>query len=380
MIETKEGSILRGYDNLVLELLATTQPLGTLESLSLAIIAASISGLIGMFAMPIGKSLNIIDCPDGEERKLHDRPTPLVGGLAIMVPTLLSGLFFSIIYGIAALGILSFLYACMLILGLLDDRSHIVAFNRLAFSTIIFGGTVLILPEIGIVELVSTMSDVPVALGFTGVLLAVICLVGLQNAVNMADGQNGLVIGTTLIWTGLTAVYIPQGLFPFLLVFAAALAVTFVFNWRGKLFLGDAGAYSLSAVSSTLAIFSYKSSPHLTADMVVLWFAVPVMDCLRLIWFRLRQGASPFRPDRNHLHHYLSEIVPGHAGIATYLSLVGLPALVSILFPGLTFLMLALVTALYFGVLWFHRRRAGELVATGRGPASEALVTTRVAR
>lgn len=74
---------------------------------------------------------------------------------------------------------------------------------------------------------------------------------------------------------------------------AAALAVTLVFNLRGRLFLGDSGSYALSFVVAMLAIYTYDVGfTRLPADLVALWFLIPVVDCLRLMAKRMRVNTT----------------------------------------------------------------------------------------
>lgn len=326
----------------------------------LVVAAVAMASLIGFFAMPVGRLFNVVDIPDPGGRKRHAEPTPLVGGLATMVPTLIMGLILFLSSGVAIYGALTLLCTGMLILGLFDDRAHIPPLYRLTISLALCGGVVFIFSDLALVQLDFSTLGTSLVIGAGGIFLSAICLVALQNAVNMADGRNGLVVGMALIWTVLTAAYAPIHLLPILAVFGAALMVTFAFNWRGRLFLGDAGAYSLSAMVGAMAIYTYMVSPVLTADMVILWFMIPVLDCLRLIWFRLNKGISPFEGDRNHFHHYLSDMMNWRAGIIVYLSMVAVPPLVVIQVPELTSAMMLLSATLYFGVLWASRRSAFE--------------------
>lgn len=323
------------------------------------IVAAVVAtGLIGLYAMPVGRLLKVIDLPEPDGRKRHAKPTPLVGGLAIMVPTLLVTTFLYFATGVAPYGALTLLCAGMFALGLFDDRSHIAAVYRLGISTLLCGGVIFFFPDLVLSRLNFSFLETSLPLGVAGVLLTTLCIVGLQNAVNMADGRNGLVIGMALIWTSLIAAYAPPILLPGLVVFGVALLISFAFNWRGHLFLGDAGAYSVSAMVSGMAIFTYTASTELKADVVILWFMVPVLDCVRLIYSRYRLGHSPFKPGRDHLHHYLSESVNWRFGLIIYLSIVAVPALVVLRYPKLTLLMMVVSATLYFGGLLLSKRRS----------------------
>ena len=76
------------------------------------------------------------------------------------------------------------------------------------------------------------------------------------------------------------------------------------------------------------------------ADDIALIFAVPVFDTLRLIIFRLWQGKSPFTPGRDHLHHYLHARWGWPRPLGWVLTLVAVPNLLAIAFPGTAMLWL----------------------------------------
>jgi UDP-GlcNAc:undecaprenyl-phosphate GlcNAc-1-phosphate transferase len=114
------------------------------------------------------------------------------------------------------------------------------------------------------------------------------------------------------------------------------LLVLFVFNLRGRLFLGDGGAYGIAAAIGLLAIMVYNTpGPHslraISADELVLLFLAPVADSFRLSYKRLRQGRSPMSADRDHLHHHLLDKFGWPAGLFMYWLLALLPASVQAL-------------------------------------------------
>ncbi len=308
--------------------------------------------LVCVFATPVGGWLRVVDLPDGQ-RKTHDRPTPLVGGLAIMVSvcamaaiqaatTEFGPFYVTMLVALAA----------YLVLGFVDDRKHIRPVWRLAASFILGLVVILSVPAFEISFL--KFSFLPRALfldGWVGPIFTLLCLVGLQNAVNMADGKNGLVLGLSLVWTVLLFAYAPAHLYPLLAVLAITLAIGFVFNLTGRLFLGDSGTYSLSIAVGLLAIYCYQTNfATLPADIVALWFLVPVMDCLRLMATRVLRGRSPFTSDRNHLHHILERLMPWRRALPVYLAMVALPNLMALAWPQQT-LLWALLTLSYYAVV-----------------------------
>src|SRR5690606_15745614 len=126
------------------------------------------------------------------------------------------------------------------------------------------------------------------------------------------------------------------------LILAGALAGFLVHNWRGKIFMGDAGSYfvGLLMASLTAAATFYETdlgSRHvLLAPLCVL--AVPLYDFTSVMLIRLAQGRSPFQPDKSHFSHRLVELGlnPRRAVLTIYLATLttGLAGLVLYQVPG----------------------------------------------
>lgn len=313
---------------------------------------------ICLFAMPIGRRLEVIDMPQGlGGRKRHAHPTPLVGGIAIMTTTTLA-----LAVTPAGLqgqnGAMIFVGSFMLLLGFLDDRSHISPSWRLMLSIVAMWVALAWHRDFSLEFMRLSFVEQPLFLGAWALPFTILCLVGLQNAVNMADGKNGLVIGMSMIWVGLLILYDDGSLQPILVTLGLALLITLVFNLRGKLFLGDAGCYSISVLIGLLAISTHlKYFDRLPADAVVIWFLVPVLDCIRLMTTRLLAGRAPFEPDRNHLHHFLWDTMPWRYGLVLYWALVALPSLGAYFFPALTVAFVVLALVLYGTVFLVCQRR-----------------------
>ena len=334
---------------------------GTATGLAIAIAAAAISALISVFARPISAWLGVLDVPDGR-RKLHPATTPLAGGLAIGLPTLLVLLycalattFLPLYLAVAIAGL-----ACLL-LGFLDDRAHIRPTYRLLLSLLMALAVLEVVPALLVTFLHFSFLGQVLFLDRFALIFTAICIVGLQNAVNMADGKNGIVIGLGLFWCLDLLLFAPDHMRLVLLAMAATLAVTLVFNLRGRLFLGDSGSYSLSFIIALLAIYIYDIAfATLPADLVALWFLIPVIDCLRVMALRVARGHSPFASDRKHLHHILYHRITWRWGLLVYLGLAGLPGLLASIAPDTT-LAWSIAAVCCYGVIiaWPDRSRQG---------------------
>ena len=328
------------------------------------LLAGAAAGLLAVgicfAASPLGRVLGVIDVPN--DRKRHEKPTPMVGGIAVAVPMLV------VLVALSATSTFAPLYLTMavalagfLALGLVDDRRHLRPVYRLSLSVALAVAILLVVPVARVTFFRFTFLDYAVFLTpLWSLVFTALCLVGLQNAVNMADGKNGLALGLLLIWTLLAAAYAPPHVLPVLGALAAALAVTLAFNLRGVLFLGDSGTYALSIGVGLLAIHTYSLEfAALHADVVALWFLIPVVDAIRLMVVRLLAGMSPFRPDAGHFHHMLARRMPWRWGLAAYLALVAIPALVALAEPA------AAVPAAVVALVLY----AAAVVASQRNPS-----------
>jgi UDP-GlcNAc:undecaprenyl-phosphate GlcNAc-1-phosphate transferase len=305
----------------------------------IAVVLATIATLaVCLEARRIGEALRVMDAPDAV-RKRHAQVTPLVGGLAVVLPIIALSLFYGRETNLPIFNAYAAVMGGALLLGFRDDRKHLPATLRLVVSAGIALVAILMFSPFQVQFLRFSFLDLPIFTNGWGLPFTILCLVGLQNAVNMADGKNGLVIGLTFIWTLLLSIYAPPHLLPLLAALMAGLAVAFVFNMRGRLFLGDAGAYALSFSVALTALYIYNVNfVDVPADMVALWFLLPVTDCLRLMITRALSGRSPFSADRQHLHHILLRFMAWDRALVIYLSLVAIPSFLAVWMPNLTLL------------------------------------------
>ncbi len=328
-----------------------------------ALFGAALAAAIGSAATPLGRRLGLLDFPDDPGgRKLHARVTPLVGGLAVtlavtgaVAATALAGPGGSAIVD-RDLVRLGWAVAGMFLIGVADDRFELSVRIRLVLATVVLLAAVADVPDFAITFMRFGHAPALTLLGAASVPFTLLCLVGLLNAVNMADGKNGIVIGLALIWSAFLLVYLPPTLRPVIAAVAGTLAVLFVFNLRGRLFLGDGGSYAVSALFGLLAIAAYNHSfARIGADDVALLFAVPVFDTLRLVVSRAVERKSPFAGGRDHLHHYLHARIGWPRGLYIYLALAALPLVAAALLPGTALLWLAAALVAYVAVLVWAR-------------------------
>lgn len=352
------------------------------------LLALALSLAVGGHAMAIGRLLGVLDWPDPEGgRKNHDEVTPLVGGIAVVLSVLGALGVMAIIdprwTGLTAMHMRWFALAvfAMLATGMADDRFGLGPRLRLVFGLVVFTLVAFNAPDFRVGFLSFGGAGQVWIIGVGETVFTVACLVGLLNAVNMADGKNGLVTGLALIWTILIWLAAPPALSPVCAALAVSLAIVFAFNMRGLLFLGDAGSYGISAIIGLLAIYVYNHEfVTWRAEHVALLFVVPVLDTLRLITSRALRGGSPFAADRDHLHHHIAFRWGWPRGLAVYLALVAVPNLAALALPQAGIAQLFASALAYVAVLVLSTRhtafskevsrRPGALCQRGHGATS----------
>jgi UDP-GlcNAc:undecaprenyl-phosphate GlcNAc-1-phosphate transferase len=340
-----------------------------------AALGAAVALAVGANAMRLGEGLGLLDWPDlGGGRKRHARVTPLMGGTAVMIPALvglaLAGMADASPVVAAHLGWFAIAAGALYLIGMADDRFGLGPRLRLVCAVGVFTLALVYAPDFRLAFLRFGGLDQLILLGALALPFTLACVVGFLNAVNMADGKNGLVIALSLFWVLMLWPPAPSHLDPALAALAAALAVAFVFNMRDRFFLGDGGSYGLSALIGLIAIYVFNHAfAEWRAERIALLFAVPVFDTLRLVAWRLMQGRSPFQADRDHLHHHIAYRWGWPRGLAIYLALVATPNLLALAFPGAAVALLLATVVAYAAVLVLSTREtAFSPDVRARGP------------
>lgn len=266
---------------------------------------------------PVAIKIGLVDRPGG--RKQHDGVIPLVGGIAIFIAVAFSTL---LLVPIKDATLLFYILsaALMLMVGVLDDKydlsvSYRIAAQIFAACLMIFGADLhlntlghLLGGSLGLEEL---------KLGWFGPALTIIAVVGAINAFNMVDGIDGLagmlsIISFSAIAILMAAVGHPWFVLP--LCFIAAICAYLMFNLgipKGRLrkvFMGDAGSMVIGLTMVWLLLLGSQPSGYhqevAFAPVIALWIiAIPLMDMAAIMYRRKKKGQSPFKPDRDHLHH-----------------------------------------------------------------------------
>jgi len=345
--------------------------MGILEVAPLCAASAVITGLICHFAAPIGRAVGVTDRPDGD-RKLHLKATPLMGGPAIMVPALATSfisyakLSFPPIMLVALVAALA-----AFVIGVIDDRVELSALSRVGLLTAVIAAVLVIDPLFVLHTFVFKIFGIAISMTAPDLLagpFVVLMMLGFVNAANMADGMNGQLLGSVMLWSAFIVHYmgLVTGL-PYIFLIVSSL-VAFVFNLQGKLFTGSSGAYAMSLFVGFGAIAAYRlANGAMHAQVPVYWFWLPVIDCVRLMISRVLNGQSPFAADRNHFHHMLLEHMRPSRALTLYLVLLAAPGIAAMISEEAASITLLLCIALY-GM--FIAAKGGRLNIGWLSPAS----------
>ncbi|WKY58275.1 UDP-N-acetylglucosamine--undecaprenyl-phosphate N-acetylglucosaminephosphotransferase [Vibrio sp. SNU_ST1] len=261
------------------------------------------------------KKIGLVDKPDS--RKFHSGAIPLVGGISICI-----SLLYFLLNNPNILPHTPLYAACVLILvgvGSLDDKFDLSF--KLRF--IIQAGLSVAMMMIGNIEL-KTIGDVLgsgeiITLGWFGYLVTIFAVVGAINAFNMVDGIDGLLGGLSVVTfggLGLMLAYDGQYNLSYICLVLIVVIIPYIllnlgaFGRKRKVFMGDAGSMLIGFTVIWLLLLSSQNgtSPPLRPVTALWLIAVPLMDMTAIMIRRVRRGDSPFKPDREHLHHIFQRL------------------------------------------------------------------------
>ncbi len=289
------------------------------------IVALSITTACTPLLLRLAPRLGLTDLPG--RRKVHTVAVPRVGGIAmaagILIPTVLIPHLSAPVFGLVA-GLL-----VLLVFGVWDDRVDLDYRLKFAGQFLAVG----VCMGFGGVRIASLTFDASVALPpAVSIGLTFLFLVGVTNAVNLADGLDGLAGGLAFLCASAIAVLgATTGnltVTTLALIEAGAILGFLRFNTHpARIFMGDGGSQMLGFSIGVLAILvTQGDSTALSASLPLLLLGLPILDTLTVMVRRTLAGESPFVGDRKHLHHRLLTLGFAHheAVIVVYCVQVGL--------------------------------------------------------
>lgn len=300
----------------------------TLKLIIMFLLSLTVTTVVFPYVLRYARKHKIVDNPDA--RKIHRRPVPVMGGVAIYAGILAGCLAMSLLVKGASIKWSIMALTTMLMVGVWDDMKNLSAVFRLFVQFGIVGAYMGFTGHY-IHNLYGLLGLHEISL-WIGIPLSLVAGVGVINAINMIDGIDGyssgfgimacigfgtlFITGGQMVWSSL-AVIMVGSLIPFFL--------HNVFGKKTKMFIGDGGTMMLGFLMAifVLGAMSLHSAARLEAQGVGLAaltlaiLCIPVFDTLRVMAVRMTRGHSPFRPDKSHLHHLFIDMGFSHLGAAT---------------------------------------------------------------
>ena len=306
---------------------------------------------IGIYTIPrivrLSHELHLYDLPDS--RKVHTIPVPRLGGVAFL-PTVIISIArvvavasrFGITFGAlseagAPQHFVAYLAGAMMLycLGIYDDV-HGVGY-KLKFAIQIFAAFLLCISGLWIASLdhIFYIDRIPYWIGMP---LTVVFVVYITNAINLIDGIDGLASGLSAISLFVAIMLCMMSgdiIWAMLAIAYLGVVLTFfcfnVYGGKNKVFMGDAGSLTLGYTLSFIVLHFWQAHPvwnpylHNIGIIILSTLIIPMLDVIRVMMSRIRDGRNPFLPDKNHIHHKLMRT--GLSGRMTMLTILLISAL-----------------------------------------------------
>lgn len=256
------------------------------------------------FIKNVAFHVNALDIPNA--RKVHKKPMPRLGGVAIFLAFLLGYM----IFGEPSATMNSILISSFIIVltGVVDDIKPLKASTKfigqvIAACIIAFYGKILMqdLSAFGIY----------IDFGIFTYPVTIFFILGCINCMNLIDGLDGLAAGISTIYFGTVGIIATmQGKFglDFILTFIMLGSTLgfLVHNFNpASIFMGDSGSMFLGLIIAVIALLGFKNVTMTSLIIPLLILAIPILDTLFAILRRLLKGEKISKPDKFHIHHQL---------------------------------------------------------------------------
>ncbi len=334
-----------------------------------------------------------------EERKLHKRVVPTIGGIIIF-----AGTFFSFVLWFpsdnllnidvgntnylknalalevtkSALNDFKYILATVLVLffvGVKDDIIGTAPIKRLA-AHVIVALVIVLMADIRVKSMhgIFTVYEIPY---WSSIFISLFSIIVIINAFNFIDGIDGLAAGIGLIASSIfgTWFFMADDIVMSLLSFslAGSLFAFLFFNFSpASIFMGDSGSTTIGLMLSVLSLKAIETpnaevSSSIISEIqrplfVMSLLSYPLIDTLRIFVYRTVKGVSPFEADRNHIHHALLDTGMSHRSVsltlyATNLFIITLAVLLRNLSPTLAFTIVFLTAAALSQVPFLFKKK-----------------------
>ncbi len=313
------------------------------------ILISIVAFLIGLALMPlvikIAQKKQFIVHPT--KRMSHTGDIPNIGGLDICFSFLLCYALFAL-EGFEDSRFMIIGLLLIVMVGFADDILDLSPLGKL-IGEIAAGIALVCFADIRITNLHGFLGIHEISL-ISSYLLSLFVLVVIDNAINLIDGVDGLASGLGILYCIVFSIFfqvcgeVCWTALGYSMI--GALAVFFIYNVFGrtkrKIFMGDSGSLLLGYIITAFVfqfceMNAYQTLPAIiqcpaAPAVAICILSVPLFDTIRVMITRIKHGKSPFKPDKNHIHHLLLK-----AG-CTHLQTTGIIVCISLIFIGLAYL------------------------------------------
>lgn len=300
-----------------------------------AIIACICVCSIFPLILKVAKVKNIVDNPDA--RKLQRVPVPVLGGLAVAFGTISGVMGLSLFENTQDFFPIFSAFIIILLLGLIDDMISLSP--RFRFVAEIILVLYLIYTTGCQLNNFHGLWGLDIIPDYISIPLTIFACVGIINAINLIDGVDGYSSGYSMVsCIEFGVMFYALGnihMVAISAIVAASLLPFFlhnVFGKKSKMFIGDAGTLSIGIIYSIFVITLLSAEQgvsEIPANLGLIPFmlavlCIPVFDTVRVMISRVKNGKSPFNPDKTHLHHLFLEFGFSHVGISVSIICINL--------------------------------------------------------
>ncbi|MBN2768512.1 MAG: undecaprenyl/decaprenyl-phosphate alpha-N-acetylglucosaminyl 1-phosphate transferase [Campylobacterales bacterium] len=250
-------------------------------------------------------------------QRFHHDATPRAGGIGILF-----GMFVILLTPFGWKLFVSMIFAFLS--GIFEDLHRSLQPQTRLILQIIAAGIAILLTN-SVITYLGLGISLPY---FFAILFSLFSIVGLMNAMNIIDGFNGLASGTTLLILlslGHTALLIGDyGIVDIILIVWSVVFAFFIINFpKGKIFLGDGGAYLIGFIIALIGIFLASNYPEVSPWYILAILIYPVWEVIFSIYRKLKVGYSPMQPDAYHLHMLIYRHITKNNPLTSIVLLIG---------------------------------------------------------
>ena len=295
--------------------------------------------LIAFYSIPVivsvAVSKNFFAIKNG--RNSHVHATPTLGGVAIFSGLMISSLIFLNFQSFLGL---QYIFAGLTIIFFIGIKDDILSLSPLKKLVGQIAASLLVI-DLGNIRFTTLhgFAGIYEINYFTSLYISLFVFIVIINAFNLIDGIDGLAAGIGFVCAMTFGTWFLIAGFPEIAIMAysvsGALIAFFIFNVFGnknKIFMGDTGSLLLGFLSAILvvvfneknAVLNVHAAVYAAPAVSIGILAIPLFDTFRIFTIRITKMQSPFRADRNHIHHRLLDLGLSHFQSTLILQFVNL--------------------------------------------------------